>query len=88
VRGFVCEDEAEIRSGDHPRAIVLIAPFSSVLELLKECDRIADVEYEANATNRFKLFSIIPILGPLKAIPAFQSELAHGLESKRLIDAL
>ncbi|KAK1923247.1 Alpha/Beta hydrolase protein [Papiliotrema laurentii] len=42
--------------GTYPRAIVLIAPFSSIAELLVE----------------YRLFWVIPLLSPLKAIPWLQ----------------
>ncbi|WVQ86153.1 hypothetical protein IAT38_008321 [Cryptococcus sp. DSM 104549] len=57
------------REGISARAIALIAPFTSITELLED----------------YKLFKIIPILGPLKRFPRlqryFQSHLHHPFNS-------
>jgi hypothetical protein len=45
-------------AGIHPRALILIAPFSSIASLLLE----------------YKLFFVVPLLSPLEAFPAVQRE--------------
>ncbi|ODN99581.1 hypothetical protein L198_03425 [Cryptococcus wingfieldii CBS 7118] len=58
------------REGITPRALVLIAPFSSVTELL----------------TSFRFFKFIPMLGPLSSIPClqtyFRSFLQHPFSSR------
>lgn len=55
----------------HPRAIVLIAPFTSIPDLLSSW-----VFYHPNADCSYWLFGIIPLLSPLKPFPA-----AQGIEN-------
>jgi len=53
--------------GIHPRAVILIAPFTSITDLLDEC--VSDTSRgDPEAYDSFWLFGFIPLLSPLKSI--------------------